>query len=531
MNRIVLLSFFVSISISSFSQSANIDKENFYVSYVKLPTNPILDDTKRTYSSNSRTASVSGFSKVKSPGTLDFEYRFNGTKAGEYSIEKIKHEKKDDDGKVISTTYTYIASSFFNSSGTLVTINALTGQSTENNFKDSSGYEGPSFSSYGKAEEHYNNNKYDIKDTHSSEHEGNIRLKVESFLDRTYGYVPYESSYEYFWILGSKKHPEYPKHQEAFNTLKVAFEEMKYDVPMDKIQKEVEPVIEYFNSIIPNYEGTKRKMKKVKYASFYNIAKIYYYLDMPNKVKEYAQKIIDNDYSKSDGKEFMTKADQLAKILATNKVKSRHMNVLTEDLSNIPDEVEEKKEEKKETPPANFDLNKAYLITQKNDTILVDINSNDIPLIGYSIKTVEFDKDGRPIATRNQSAKNCKELLFPDGLHYKNVKFKESSVKSGEIDAAQMLLGGASDKICKVLYESEKIGLYLFKDNEMVIFPKTRETGKSTLSTAFVFGFKKNMTKIAEGCLPVQEKARNNEYENTKESLLKFCKEYTECAE
>ncbi len=513
----------------SFAQSADLDRESFQVSYVKLPSNPVLDDTKRTYSSNSIVPRISGFSKVKAPGTLDFNYSFKGTTTGEVNIEKIKHEKKDKEGNVISTSYTYKANTSFQSSATLTTINAITGQNNEDTFTDSSSYSSDEFDSYYKAERHYNNNKYDIRNTHRSQHKANIRKSIRSFLNNTYGYVPYTSSNEHFWILGSKKHPEFQKHHEAYDKLKVAFDKMKYDVPMEEIQKEVEPIVEYFNSVIPNYEGTKRKMRKVKYASYYNNAKIYYYLDMPEKVKEYAQKLIDNDYDKGDGKNFIKMADRLAKKLEVNKVNSRHMQVLTEDLSNVPDEEEEEEKEEKKAAPV-FDLNKAYLITKENDTLLVDIKTEDIAKIGYTIKTVEFDSNGAPVATRNKSAKKCKELLFTDGLHFKNIKFKESAIKGGAVDATQMALGGASDKICKVLYESDKIGLYLFQDSEIVILPAGSEKGKSTLSTGFVFGFKKNLAKLAEGCPAVQEKAKNKEYENTQESLIKFCDELTKCS-
>ena len=509
----------------SFAQSADLDKENFQVSYVKLPTEPILDDTKRTYSTNSSVVTISGFSKVKSPGTLDINYKFNGTKSSEVNIAKIKHEKKDEDGKVISVSYTYKANSSVSSSATLHIINANTGQSFDKNFGTATNYESKEFSSYYKAESHYKNNKYDIRNEYASSHKSNIKNNIRSYLNKRYGYVPYTTTREYVWILGSKKHPEYQKHHEAHEKLKSAFEKMKYDEPVDEIKKEVEPVIEYFNSIIPNYEGTKRKMRKVKYASYYNIANIYYYLDMPEKVKEYAQKLIDNDYDKKDGKNLIHYADELIKSLEINKTKTRHMQVLTEDVSNVPEE-----EEEKPAAATNMELNKAYLITKENDTTLVDIKTSDISTIGYKLKTVEYDNNGTPIGSRVKSAKKCKELVFVDGLHYRNIKFKESSIKSGAVDVGQVALGGATDKLCKVLFESDKINLYLFNNSELVILPAGSEKGKSTLGTGFVFGFKKNLTKFAEGCPTVIEKVANKEYKNNQESLLKFCNELSKCS-
>ncbi|WP_148639231.1 hypothetical protein [Aquimarina longa] len=526
MKKLLLLQLALLFCTLSSAQSTDLDKETFTVSYVKLPSKPILDNTKRTYSTNSSSIRISGFSKVKSPGTLDITYKYNGSRSSEVNIEKITHEKKDDDGKVISTWYTYKAKSSISSSASIHIINADNGQSFDKSFKSSSAYQSKEFNSYYKAESHYKNNKYDIKNNYSSQHKSDIRNNIKSYLNKRYGYVPFTTSYEYLWILGSKKHPEYQKHHEAYNKLKVAFEKMKYDQPIDEIKKEVMPIIEYFNSIIPNYEGTKRKMRKVKYASYYNIANIYFYLDMPEKVKEYALKLIENNYDKSDGKNFIRYADRLSKSLAINKTKTRHMQVLTEDISNIPDEEEEKEEKK---PSEDIEVNKAYLITKANDTILVDIKTSDIANIAYSLKTVEYDTNGTLVGTRSRSAKKCKELLFVDGLHYKNIRFKESSIKSGALDVAQAL-EGATDKLCKVLYESDKINLYLFNKSELVMLPKGSDKGKSTQSTGFVFGFKKNLTKFAEGCPSVLEKVSNKEYKNNQDSLLSFCKELAKCA-
>ena len=78
----------------SFSQNANLDREYFEVAYVKLPSKPILEDSKRTYASNKRAISISGFSRVKSNGTIDVNYTFNGTNIGNVDIIKNKTRNK-----------------------------------------------------------------------------------------------------------------------------------------------------------------------------------------------------------------------------------------------------------------------------------------------------------------------------------------------------------------------------------------------------------------------------------------------------
>ncbi|MDH7447846.1 hypothetical protein [Aquimarina sp. 2201CG14-23] len=505
----------------SIAQSANIDRENFRTSYVNLPSKPILDDSKRTYSINTGAITIPGFSKVKTGGTLDINYKFHGTKIGAVDIKKVKHEKKNKEGKVLSVSYTYTANVNYSSSATLSVNNAIDAQSYDKGYSESYSYTSGEFSTYKKAQDYYNNNRYSLRDKYKSDHKSQFLGAARGHLINTYGYDIESHNREFFWILASKKHPEFAKHQEAFQTLKSAFEKMQYNKPIDSLKIEVQPVIDYFNNLIPNYQGKKRKIRKVRYASYYNIAKIYYYLDEPEKVKEYAQKIIDNDYDKSDGKYFNKIADKLIEDFKINQTTSRHFEVVTEDLSN--------EEEDQNDVSTDIEVNQAYLITKDNDTTLVDIKTSDIGKIAYSLKTVEYDLNGKPYGTRVRKAKKCKELVFVDGDKYKNIKFKESSIKNGEVDAGQMILGGATDKLCKVLFESEKINLYIFNNKELVILPAGSEKGKSTMSTGYVFGFKKNLTKLAEGCKELQEKVANKEYKNNASDLITFCKELTNC--
>lgn len=505
------------------SQRTNLDRENFRTSYVNLPSKPILDSTKRTYSINTGSITIPGFKKLKSGGSLDINYKFHGTKIGTVDIKKEKHEKKDKEGKVLSTSYTYIVKTTYSSSATLSVNNGTNANSYEKSYSESKDYASGEFTTYKKAQDYYNNNRHSPRDKYRNDHKNQFLNSARRHLINTYGYDIETHEREFFWILKSKKHPEYAKHQEAYEKMKTVFSTMQHNQSVDSIKTELQSVIEYFNGVIPRYEGDKRKIRKIRYASYYNIGKIYYYLDMPEKVKEYAQKLIDNDYDKSDGRYLNEIADDLIKDFEVNKTKTRHFDVKTEDLSNQTDESEA-------TELTDIEVNKAYLITKENDTLLVDIKTSDINKIAYSLKTVEYDKEGKPFGTRVRKAKKCSQLVFVDGDHYRNIKFKESSIKGGAVDVDQMVLGGATDKLCKVLFESEKINLYLFNNKELVIMPAGAEKGKSTMSAGYVFGFKKNLTKLAEGCPSVQEKVANKTYKNNQEDLLSFCKDLTNCS-
>lgn len=513
------------ISISVFSQRANLDRAYFNVSYVSLPSKPIIDSEKRTFSANKNALSIAGFTKVKSGGNVDVDYTFNGTTIGEVDINKTKHEKKDKDGNVTSVSYTYQVIVPYESTANVSIVNSV---NPENNFqtqyKESDTYKSKSFDTYTKAKNHYNNNKYTIRNDHRTKHKNAFIKSINGYLASTYGYIV-KKHRDQFWILGTKKHPEFEHHKALFDKANAVFDKMKSNQPVDQLKAEFEPIIQEFESIVPKYQGTKKRERKMRYASYYNIAQIYYYMDMPEKAKEYAQKIIDNDYDKGDGKKMNRWSDALLKKFKANKTTSRHMEVVTKNLSNEPDEEEE--EAAPASTPSN-ELSKAYLISKESDTLMVDVLKSNLNSIGYDIKTATYDTSGNIIGSKVVMANKCKEVLFVDGTHYKNINFKESSLKEGAVSGSK-LLAGSSEKLCKVLFESEKIGLYLFDNKETVIVPAGSEKGKSTLSTGYVFGFKKNLSKLAAGCPTLLDKVKKKEFKNNKEDLLKFCEELSSC--
>ena len=174
----LFLSVVLLICVNAFSQSANLDREKFSVSYVKLPTDPILENDKRTYSINVNGVKIQGFTKVNAPGNLDINYKFLNTVVSDVKIEKEKHEKKDKDGNVTSTWYTYKAKANFKSDASINVINAIINDSFEENYQESSSYSSDDFDSYYKAERHYKNNKYDIKNRYRTQHKSAIKKRI-----------------------------------------------------------------------------------------------------------------------------------------------------------------------------------------------------------------------------------------------------------------------------------------------------------------------------------------------------------------
>ena len=71
----------------------------------------------------------------------------------------------------------------------------------------------------------------------------------------------------------------------------------------------------------------KKPHKKMRYATYYNLAQLYLIFDMPEKAIEMGDKIIANDYDTRDGKKFKEEAEKLIHLMNINHTKTRHFSV------------------------------------------------------------------------------------------------------------------------------------------------------------------------------------------------------------
>lgn len=537
-NLIVALLLLTFIGVKA--QSSNLDREYFKTSYVNLPTDPILNDKDRTFNvsvTNAMNSSsrkdvaksrikINGFSKLDNNGNLDINLEIFNVELGDVTITKREVENKNKEGKVTSISRYYKVELPYKTYATMSVNNNLTGENKNFTYGKSNTYNSDEYKSYSQAKEHYNNNRYNLRDRFKSNFFKSVIGDMNYTLNKKYGYR-IANKQDQFWILDSRKHPETPKHKEMYELMKEAFaSKMKSDLPTDELAATLAPAIEYFAGVPAKYPGDKKRIRKLRYASYYNLANIYYYLDNPEKTIEYGQMIIDNNYDKSDGKQFIKDAEYLRKQLDKNETTTRHFEIVSEDLTGQTEmSFDEVEAEDKASEPSDMI---AYLITTKNDTIAAKMSEASIKNIAFTAKVKMADEDGN-VGDKFYKAKNCQALALSNGDMYEVIRFKESSSKDGALDVGQMALGGASPKFAKVLHKSDKIELYLFNNEEIVIKRPADEKGKSTSGTGFVFGFKKKLAAYAEGCPEVKEKAMNKEFENTIESLTQFCEMLSKC--
>ncbi|MDO9374783.1 MAG: hypothetical protein Q7T76_10205 [Ferruginibacter sp.] len=129
------------------------------------------------------------------------------------------------------------------------------------------------------------------------------------------------------WIVDSKKHPEYDAHRKAFRQLNDVLFAMAADQPLGNLRTELQPVIAYFDGIKKTYDTESKHDRKMRYASYYNLAVLYYYLDDPQSMMKEATGLILNDYDTRDGKKFEESANRLKNEFQRTNIYSRHFKI------------------------------------------------------------------------------------------------------------------------------------------------------------------------------------------------------------
>jgi hypothetical protein len=129
------------------------------------------------------------------------------------------------------------------------------------------------------------------------------------------------------WIIDSKKHPEYDAHRKAFQQINTALFSLDANTPIDEIREQLKPVIKYFESIKKNYSSNSKHDRKIRYASFYNLAVLYYYLDDPQMMMKEASALALNDFDSEDARGFEESALRLKNQFQLTNIYTRHFKV------------------------------------------------------------------------------------------------------------------------------------------------------------------------------------------------------------
>lgn len=263
------------------------------------------------------------------------------------SITNRLVEEKDKDGKVIKSYKLYKAVSSFNGKATVdvsttftitqekpvdkkvednrflssTATKTTTGEST---MRADQGYtfESKEYRTSVEAEKDYKLNRSNTYNTQLNTFVSHVKHVANQYLNRKFGFRPNTARF-ILWILDSKEE-EGQIQKDAIEAVRIIFSEMKANQSLTGVAENMQPLIEYFESLKTKYSNDDKGSKKIRYSAYYNLGKIYYYLDQPEKAIIEGQGLIDNGYDKKDGEEIIKDSEKLIELFKSKNFTTRH---------------------------------------------------------------------------------------------------------------------------------------------------------------------------------------------------------------
>lgn len=145
---------------------------------------------------------------------------------------------------------------------------------------------------------------------------------TNNFINGVYGFSK-GSDYVKFKVLDSKKHPENEMYNQATDAMFKILETKKWNEPMESLVSDLAPIIEYFEGVKGKYSSDDKQDVKLKSATMWNLATLYYYLDMPDKTTAIGQEFVRWGEDEKDGEEFIEMGDSLTELLSFHNITQR----------------------------------------------------------------------------------------------------------------------------------------------------------------------------------------------------------------
>lgn len=388
MKRILTLILLLSFITIGQSQKADIDNKRIHVEYATIPKHYVAP-ANRTYSVDisgsykfdkqdlANHLKIRGWEQVED-GTANINLRVAAFSRGQSSYKKRVVEKKNDDGKVISKT-TYYKYEATNSGNANLKIygpqNELDYKKKPKSKKEkkklmeklsnpflqdvkgSGNTDNREYVNYDLSKTYKISTKEhkslkeagdEMKRTFESEYQGNlsdyndnIASRASNYLNNHYGYSR-KRDWVKFKTLGSKKHPEYEMFNNAANAMKEILSQKQFNQAFDEVTENINPIIEYFRTTADTYSSNDKHHKRLKAASLFNMAQLYYYLDQPEKAIQIGKEYLEWGHDEKDGKKFIEKSEKLAHLLNFHKMEGRFIptDEALEDVFLIEDNTE-----------------------------------------------------------------------------------------------------------------------------------------------------------------------------------------------
>ena len=330
----------------AFSQRVDLDRFKFSTQYRSLPS-VRLDSSYRTYNVSVETSrlmqayladmtpgnsvQLEGWRMLKKNGHIAIQVKLEDLLPESFSVKEREEIIKDKTGKETGRRKYYSQEVVYTFSA-FADITDYKGVHIENmvlasrNYKQV--YKSPEFAIRYAAEGYFLINSLKVTEQLYRNCVNRAINYLSSKLTEDYGYSE-RTVTDQMWILDSKKHPEYQAHRQAFLLIKETLFGVSANRSLDGVREQLKPAIDYFERIKKQYTSTNKHDRKLRYASYYNLATLYYYLDDPQAMLKEAGALILNDYDAKDGRALEASALYLKNLFLQTNLNSRHFAIDT----------------------------------------------------------------------------------------------------------------------------------------------------------------------------------------------------------
>jgi hypothetical protein len=334
------------LPIAASSQKLDLDRFRFTAEFRTLPAYR-LDSSYHTYNVSiqgtklmkgyledmtpERTVLLEGWKMIPKAGHISVDVKLEEMLPETFSVKTRAEAIRDRNG-VQTGTRTYYYQEVVYTFSAFAEINDYRGGHIENIVLADRGYKqsytSPEFTVPFMAEGYFLANSVAITERLYKNCVTRAMHYLSEKLTENYGYGEATIT-DQMWIIDTKKHPEYSAHRSTFLALKDVLFSLSADKPLTGVREQMQPAINYFESIKKKYTSTSKHDRKIRYASYYNLAVLYYYLDDPQSMLKEAAGLILNDFDARDGKNLEASAIRLKNLFEETKISSRHFSIDT----------------------------------------------------------------------------------------------------------------------------------------------------------------------------------------------------------
>lgn len=327
------------------AQKIDLDRFFFAVQFRSLPKMH-LDSTYRTYNvevettqlmnsflnelSPANSVLLEGWRKLEKNGHITIKVKIGDLVPESFSIKEQTENIKNKNGQTtIKSTYYQEVNYTFDATASITDykgMHIMDQELASRSYKQV--YTSPGFPLRQMAKGYFLLNSMSLTKELYRKSVNNAMHYLSDRLTENFGFSEV-SVRDHMWIIDSRKDPEYAAHRQAFRQMNDALFSMNASTPIENVREQLKPVINYFEKIKTEYGSNSKHDRKIRYASYFNLAVLYYYLDDPQSMMKEANGLVLNDFDTRDGKNLEQTASWLKNLFEESNIYTRHFPINT----------------------------------------------------------------------------------------------------------------------------------------------------------------------------------------------------------